>query len=72
MVPITVLDIILHSVLYLKHTMDNVRTSLETHYFSATSSTGAIYTLVTMAYRYNCHNSGHYPSSCLLFKTRYG
>jgi hypothetical protein len=25
---------------------------------------------VTMVYQYNCCNSGHYPSSCHLFKTR--
>jgi hypothetical protein len=29
----------------------------------------AIYRFVTMVYYYNYHNSGHYPSSCLLFKT---
>jgi hypothetical protein len=29
----------------------------------------AIYRFVTMVYQYNCHNSGHYPSSRLLFKT---
>jgi hypothetical protein len=29
-----------------------------------------IYGFVTMVYWYNCHNSGHYPSSCLLFKTQ--
>jgi hypothetical protein len=28
----------------------------------------AIYRFVTMAYYYNYHNSGHYPSSCLLLK----
>jgi hypothetical protein len=28
----------------------------------------AIYRLVTMVCWYNYHNSGHYPSSCLLFK----
>jgi hypothetical protein len=31
----------------------------------------AIYRLVTMVYEYNYHNSGHYPSSCLLFKTQF-
>jgi hypothetical protein len=30
----------------------------------------ATYRFVTMVYWYNYHNSGHYPSSCLLFKTR--
>jgi hypothetical protein len=30
----------------------------------------AIYRFVTMVYYYNYHNSGHYPSSCLLFKTK--
>jgi hypothetical protein len=30
----------------------------------------AIYRFVTMVYQYNYHNSGHYPSSCLLFKTK--
>jgi hypothetical protein len=30
----------------------------------------AIYRFVTMVYYYNYHNSGHYPSSCLLFKTQ--
>jgi hypothetical protein len=30
----------------------------------------AIYRFVTMVYKYNCHNSGHYPSFCLLFKTQ--
>jgi hypothetical protein len=29
----------------------------------------AIYRFVTMVYLYNYHNSGHYPSSYLLFKT---
>jgi hypothetical protein len=29
----------------------------------------AIYRFVTMLYYYNYNNSGHYPSSCLLFKT---
>jgi hypothetical protein len=28
-----------------------------------------IHTFVTMAYQYNYHNSGHYPSSCPLFNT---
>jgi hypothetical protein len=28
----------------------------------------AVYRFVTMVYYYNYHNSGHYPSSCLLFK----
>jgi hypothetical protein len=28
----------------------------------------AIYRFVTMVYYYNYHNSGLYPSSCLLFK----
>jgi hypothetical protein len=28
----------------------------------------AIYRLMTMIYCYNFHNSGHYPSSCPLFK----
>jgi hypothetical protein len=32
----------------------------------------AIYVFVTMAYYYNYHNAGQYPSSCLLFKTRNG
>jgi hypothetical protein len=30
----------------------------------------AIYRFVTMVYKYNYHNSGHYPSSCLLFETQ--
>jgi hypothetical protein len=30
----------------------------------------AIYRFVTMVYQYNYHNSGHYPSSCILFKTQ--
>jgi hypothetical protein len=30
----------------------------------------AIYRFVTMVYWYNYHNSGHYPSSCVLFKTQ--
>jgi hypothetical protein len=30
----------------------------------------AIYRFVTMVYYYNYHNSGHYSSSCLLFKTQ--
>jgi hypothetical protein len=30
----------------------------------------AIYRFVTMVYLYNYHSSGHYPSSCLLLKTR--
>jgi hypothetical protein len=29
-----------------------------------------IYRFVTMVYSYNYHNSGQYPSSCLLFKTQ--
>jgi hypothetical protein len=29
-----------------------------------------IYRLVPMVYQYNYHNSGHYPPSCLLFKTQ--
>jgi hypothetical protein len=29
----------------------------------------AFYTFVTMEYKYNYHNSGHHPSSRLLFKT---
>jgi hypothetical protein len=28
----------------------------------------AIYRFVTMDYQHNYHNSGHYPSSCILFK----
>jgi hypothetical protein len=30
----------------------------------------AIYRFVTMVYKYNYHNSGHYPSSCLLLRGR--
>jgi hypothetical protein len=30
----------------------------------------AIYRFVTMIYQYNYYNSGHYQSSCLLFKTQ--
>jgi hypothetical protein len=37
---VTVLDIIHRPVFYLKHTMDNVRTSQETLFASATSPTG--------------------------------
>jgi hypothetical protein len=29
-----------------------------------------IYRFVTMVYQYIYHNSGHYPSSCLLFKAQ--
>jgi hypothetical protein len=39
-ITITILDIILRPVFYLKHVMGNVRTSQETHYVAATSSTG--------------------------------
>jgi hypothetical protein len=35
-----------------------------------TQQINAIYRFVTMIYYYNYHNSGHYPSSCLLFKTQ--
>jgi hypothetical protein len=37
---ITILDISHRSTLYLKHMMDNIRTSQETRYFSTTSPTG--------------------------------
>jgi hypothetical protein len=30
-----------------------------------------IYRFVTIVYEYNYHTSGHYPSSCLLFKTQF-
>jgi hypothetical protein len=30
----------------------------------------AIYRFVTTVYEHNCHNSGHYPPCCLLFKTK--
>jgi hypothetical protein len=30
----------------------------------------AIYRFVAIVYYYNYHNSGHYPPSCLLFKTQ--
>jgi hypothetical protein len=33
------------------------------------SPTNKIYHLVTTVDYYNYYNSGHYPSSCLLFKT---
>jgi hypothetical protein len=33
-------------------------------------ATYKIYRFVTMVYENRCHNSGHYPSSCLLFKTQ--
>jgi hypothetical protein len=39
-ITITILDIIHRPVFYLKHLMDNVRTSQETYYVSATSPTG--------------------------------
>jgi hypothetical protein len=43
-------------------------TTLTPH--SETNTFCKIYVLVTMVYSYNYYNSGHYPSSCLLFKTQ--
>jgi hypothetical protein len=40
MVTITILDIIRRPAFNIKHTLDNVRTSQETHYISATHPTG--------------------------------
>jgi hypothetical protein len=34
------------------------------------NKTITIYRFVTMVHYYNYHNSGHYPSSSLLFKTQ--
>jgi hypothetical protein len=45
-------------------------TSQEAHYVSA-QQVNAIYRFVTMVYYYNYHSSGHYPSSCLLFRTQF-
>jgi hypothetical protein len=39
-ITITVLDIIHRPVFYLRHMMDNVRTSQEAHYVTTTSPTG--------------------------------
>jgi hypothetical protein len=39
-VTVTVLDIIHRPVFYLKHTVDNIRTSQEAHHVSAMSPTG--------------------------------
>jgi hypothetical protein len=46
---ITILDIIHRPVFYLKHTMDNFRTSQETHYSPLQAQqVNAIYRFVTM------------------------
>jgi hypothetical protein len=50
-ITITVLDIIHRRVFYLKHKMDNVRTSQEARYISAkVQPVNAIYRFVTMVY----------------------
>jgi hypothetical protein len=36
--------------------------------FSILTAVYEIYRFLTMVYQYNCHNFGHYPSFCLLFK----
>jgi hypothetical protein len=36
-----------------------------------TQQFNAIYSFVTKLYQYNCHNSGHYLSSCILLKTTF-
>jgi hypothetical protein len=48
------------SVLHRKHIVSQLRSQ----------QVNAIYRFVRSVYYYNYHNSGHYPSSCLLFKTQ--
>jgi hypothetical protein len=72
-ITITILDIIHRPVFYLKQ-LNFVGLSV-LHRKHITSQLRArqvndIYRFVSMVYQYNYHNSGHYPSSCLLFKTQ--
>jgi hypothetical protein len=76
-IAIIILDIIQRPVFYLKlnSTQPNSIGLSVPHWKHITSPLRAkqvnvIYRFVTMVYYYNCHNSGHYPSYCLLYKTQ--
>jgi hypothetical protein len=69
-ITITILDIIHSSVFYL-NTWWIILVPHRKHITSPlrTQQVNAIYGFVATVYCYNYRNSGHYPSSCLLFKT---
>jgi hypothetical protein len=52
--------------------MDDAQWSLPLQVWKVPNKTGLnkIYRFVTIVCSYNYHYSGHYPSSCLVFKTR--
>jgi hypothetical protein len=71
-ITITILDIVHRLVFYLKLNSIDLSIPHRKHVTSPlrAQQVNAIYRFVTMEYYYNYHNSEHYPSSCLVFKTQ--